>query len=86
MVIEMGWGWFGRWPGRGPWSHLPPWKRPGWYFGRGWGRGWCWWFFWPHYFPIPSYDLKTLEDYKRFLERELKEVEKRIEELKKGES
>ena len=25
-----------KWPGNGPWSHLPPWERPGWkLFGRG---------------------------------------------------
>ena len=34
-------GWFGPWPGRGPFSHLPPWERPGWLF----GRGTCWWLF-----------------------------------------
>jgi hypothetical protein len=35
-------GWRRRaWPGRGPYSHLPPWQRPGWaYGGRGYGRGW----------------------------------------------
>jgi len=32
---------FDQWPGRGPFSHLPPWQRPGWkYGGRGYGRGW----------------------------------------------
>lgn len=31
------------WPGRGPFSHLPPWYRPGWVF----GRGACWRFFSP---------------------------------------
>ena len=40
----MGWrrrGWVGPWPGRGPFSYLPPWQRPGWiYGGRGFGRGW----------------------------------------------
>jgi len=34
-------GWMGPWPGRGPFSHLPPWQRPGWLF----GRGACWWLF-----------------------------------------
>ena len=42
-----GWGWGGwwsPWPGRGPFSYLPPWLRPGWLF----GRGACWWLFgWP---------------------------------------
>ena len=30
----------GPWPGRGPFSHLPPWQRPGCVY----GRGACWWF------------------------------------------
>ena len=32
-----------RWPGNGPWSHLPPWERPGWklFGGQGRGRGQC---------------------------------------------
>ncbi|MEM3607554.1 MAG: hypothetical protein QW238_01640 [Candidatus Bathyarchaeia archaeon] len=36
----MGW-WYrrgggrsGPWPGAGPFSHLPPWQRPGWLYGR----------------------------------------------------
>ena len=44
---KMGWrgrggGWAGPWPGRGPFSYLPPWQRPGWMFsfGRGFGRWW----------------------------------------------
>jgi hypothetical protein len=32
-------GWSGPWPGNGPFSHLPPWERPGWIY----GRGYCWW-------------------------------------------
>ncbi|RLE53977.1 MAG: hypothetical protein DRJ26_02480 [Candidatus Methanomethylicota archaeon] len=60
-------GWIGPWPGRGPFSHLPPWMRPGWLF----GRGSCWWLFgapwyyqnigygypwmrWPMYYPYMS--------------------------------
>jgi hypothetical protein len=42
-----GWGgrgWSGPWPGRGPFSYLPPWQRPGWLF----GRGACWWLFNPY--------------------------------------
>jgi len=36
-----GWGRSGPWPGRGPFSYLPPWQRPGWLFsyGRGLGYG-----------------------------------------------
>jgi len=32
------------WPGRGPFSYLPPWMRPGWLY----GRGACWWLFGPY--------------------------------------
>jgi len=45
----MAWGWRGRggwispWPGRGPFSYLPPWQRPGWLFGFGRGLGRLWW-------------------------------------------
>jgi hypothetical protein len=32
---------FDQWPGRGPFSNLPPWQRPGHiYRGRGYGREW----------------------------------------------
>jgi len=67
----MAWDWFGRgrggwagpWPGRGPFSYLPPWQRPGWLF----GRGWCWQFLapslryartlqpYPPYYPVTPY-------------------------------
>jgi hypothetical protein len=62
----MGWGgrggWWGPWPGRGPFSHLPPWERPGWLY----GRGACWWamsrgwpygspYAWPYGSSYPSY-------------------------------
>lgn len=50
----MPWGWAGPWPGRGPFSYLPPWQRPGWVF----GRGACWWLFGPWYWryaPYPWY-------------------------------
>ena len=56
-----GWGrggWLGPWPGRGPFSYLPPWQRPGWVFGRGacWSLfgmpGWMYWGYWrPWYVP-----------------------------------
>jgi hypothetical protein len=91
----MGWGWWGRgpYPGRGPWSWLPPWERPGWYF----GRGWCWWWLYarappppppqPYYPPwLTASDLeayrKWLEDVRARLDQELQELEKRIKELK----
>ena len=50
-----GWGfgypWGGRWPGRGPFSYLPPWQRPGWLF----GRGACWWLFGPYWWLSAPY-------------------------------
>jgi len=57
-------GWWGPWPGRGPFSHLPPWMRPGWLF----GRGACWWLFgWPWglrwYYPWYSYYMMPYMQY-----------------------
>ena len=31
----------GTWPGNGPFSHLPPWQRPGWLY----GPGSCWYMY-----------------------------------------
>lgn len=54
------WGWRmggrmgGPWPGKGPFSYLPPWLRPGWIF----GRRMCWWLFHPmmyHWYGYPYY-------------------------------
>jgi hypothetical protein len=39
------------WPGRGPFSYLPPWMRPGWLY----GRGACWWLFRPYAWPYAWY-------------------------------
>ncbi|MEM3385925.1 MAG: hypothetical protein QXE78_10420 [Nitrososphaeria archaeon] len=53
-------GRYGMWPGRGPFSYLPPWQRPGWLF----GRGACWWFlqnFYMYGYPFyPSVLTRTL--------------------------
>ena len=85
----MWWRWK-RYPGFGPWSHLPPWERPGWKFGR--GRGWCWWLFtnmpeleqYPEQYPISKEEeLRMLEEEARFLEEELKRIRKRIEEFRR---
>jgi len=91
-------GWLGPWPGRGPFSYLPPWQRPGWIFGRG-----ACWYLWsnPWYqtytgypwsystYPTPTYptftpeqELSLLENYKKTLEAELKMLEERINSLK----
>ncbi|USS40523.1 hypothetical protein NF865_09520 [Thermococcus aggregans] len=54
MPWGWGWYWWKPWPGRGPFSWLPPWLRPGWIF----GRGACWWLFrgpWGYYAWLRSY-------------------------------
>jgi hypothetical protein len=86
LVRDM--GWWGRYPGRGPWSHLPPYERPGWWY----GRGWCWWYSRYPYIPAHPYvpwwsredEARYLEELKKYLtEVVLKEIDKRLEELKK---
>ncbi|MEM2907849.1 MAG: DUF5320 domain-containing protein [Candidatus Hadarchaeales archaeon] len=77
--------WFGPWPGRGPFSYLPPWRRPGWLY----GPGACWrlWWLCARYPPlpaelVPAEELKALEEYAKELRQELEGVMARIEELK----
>jgi len=74
----MWWRWK-RYPGFGPWSDLPPWERPGWKF----GRGRCWW-----YFAQPQLskeeELRMLEEMEKYLEEELREIRRRIEELRRS--
>jgi len=86
----MGWQWHKPYPGHGPWSNLPPWEGPGWVL-RGWGRGWCWWLWKQAYLPMPSPwlsredEIRYLEELKKYLtEVVLKEIDKRLEELKTG--
>jgi hypothetical protein len=74
-------GWLGPWPGRGPFSDLPPWERPGWVY----GRGACWRFWgtpYLHSYPNEKEERSYLEASKRDLEEELKVIETRINELK----
>ncbi len=84
MVICMGW-WRSAWgpyPGRGPWSHLPPPLRPGW-----WCRGW-WWLYGAPYPPYmdPEAERRYLEDLRKYLmDVVLKEIDRRLDELKKKE-
>jgi hypothetical protein len=93
----MGWRerwWAGPWPGRGPFSYLPPWQRPGWLYGRG-----ACWLFLASYFgyrpstAVPSLkpedERKILMEQKTFIEEQvkalqeaLKRIEGRLEELK----
>jgi hypothetical protein len=82
LVRKMPWWSYKPYPGHGPWSHLPPPLRPGWWY----GRGWCWWIY-----PLPPYtpwlskedEIKYLEELKKYItEVVLKEIDKRLEELK----
>jgi len=78
----MSWRPWGPYPGRGPWSHLPPYMRPGWWYR---GRGWCWWYWGYPYPPLPSkeYEVRYLEELKRYItDTVLKEIDRRLEELK----
>lgn len=76
-------GWDGQWPGRGPFSNLPPWERPG----RAYGRGACWQFldnpYW-HTYPTEKEERSALEASKKDLEEQLKSIEKRMNELKES--
>jgi len=84
----MGWRGRGRWPGYGPYSHLPPWERPGWLY----GRGACWWLY-PHlssarprylsryYPPIPTTqedEAGLLGAQKTALEEEMKAIQEEL--------
>ena len=74
-------GWCGSWPGRGPFSDLPPWERPGWVY----GRGSCWRFLGDPYlqnYPNEKEERSYLEESKKRLEEQIKSIEKRINELK----
>ncbi|RDD53475.1 MAG: hypothetical protein BA066_04280 [Candidatus Korarchaeota archaeon NZ13-K] len=82
----MGW-WrrWGPWPGRGPFSYLPPWQRPGWW-GRGW---WCWWWWTPppsSAFPSRDEELSYLRSLESELRERLKQIEERLRELEEGKS
>ena len=81
-------GWRGRWPGRGPFSNLPPWQRPGWLY----GRGACYWLYNPNLQtiapPAPyaaiskDQEIAALENQAKLLEQTLNDIRKRLEELK----
>jgi|Deesub1362A_J573_1020465.scaffolds.fasta_scaffold01394_10 hypothetical protein len=64
--------------GRGPFSYLPPWMRPGWWF-----RGYCWWWPWPFSsFPVdPKTEIEWLKLEIETLREILKAIEERIREL-----
>ncbi|ADI32660.1 DUF5320 domain-containing protein [Staphylothermus hellenicus] len=71
-----GWFWHGPWPGKGAWSYIPPWERPGWIIKHN-----VWTSTMPKY-KIQA-EIEALESYKKALEEELKMVEERIKSLKK---
>jgi len=86
-------GWLGPWPGRGPFSYLPPWQRPGWLY----GRGACRWLFAPYpqatipqaaaVTPPPQttdpkeQEIAMLEQQMKLLEQTMEQVRKRLVEL-----
>jgi hypothetical protein len=86
----MGWrgrGWTG--PGRGPFSNLPPWQRPGWLY----GRGACWYLYGPYQGvpPMKAEDeaallkeqKKAVEEQLKAMQETLKKIQERLDELKK---
>ncbi|MCW4007533.1 MAG: DUF5320 domain-containing protein [Candidatus Bathyarchaeota archaeon] len=88
----MGWrgrDWTNPWPGRGPFSHLPPWQRPGWLY----GRGACWYLYGPYSAtqPLRAEDeaavlteQKTMiEEQLKAMQETLKKIQERLNELKK---
>lgn len=75
--------WRELYPGHGPWAHLPPWKRPGHWS----GRGWCRWSY--SYSPLPWMDkegeIRYLEEVRKYLsDVVLKDIEQRLQELREG--
>jgi hypothetical protein len=89
----------GPWPGRGPFSNLPPWERPGWLY----GRGSCWYLYskdlqqdapnapippvisQPTTFPFANKEQEKtmLENYIKGLETQIEAIKKRLEEIEK---
>jgi len=89
----------GPYPGRGPFSYLPPWQRPGWLY----GRGACWWLYPQNLQPITPPNPATLppastqpvfpavpltpalpkEQEKQVLEQQLGFLEARLETIRK---
>lgn len=88
----MGWrgrGWANTWPGRGPFSNLPPWQRPGWLY----GRGACWYLYGPYATVPPAKpedeavllnQQKTLiEEQLKAMQDTLKKIQERLDTLNK---
>lgn len=77
-------GYWGAWPGRGPFSNLPPWERPGWLY----GPGACWRLGLVPYAqaPAPSVEADYLREYMAELKAELANIESRIKQLEEAET
>lgn len=77
----MGWrarGWANNYPGRGPFSHLPPWERPGWRY----GRGACWYL----YGPYGQYNAPEIpaEEEKEILSQQAEIIEQEIKAMQEN--
>jgi hypothetical protein len=78
-------GWHTHGPGRGPYAHLLPWKRPGWLY----GRGTCWWRGMPLQPMKPEEEIAMLTEQKAWVEKQqkatqgmLQQIQERIDKLK----
>lgn len=91
--MRRGWRGRGYWPGAGPFSHLPPWQRPGWLY----GPGACWYLYDSNRTVLPPIKQLKPEDENLILNDQkqaiveqqkinqemLKKIEARLKELKK---
>jgi hypothetical protein len=78
----MGWrgrGYAGPWPGRGPFSNLPPWERPGWMY----GRSACWYLYAPYSrLPVkPEDETALLSEQKTLVEEQLKSMQETLKKI-----
>lgn len=73
----------GAWPGNGPFSHLPPWERPGWLY----GRGSCWYGFFSGATGTAPINLQAesqiLQNQKGLIEEQLKSLQERLVQIEK---
>lgn len=72
---------YGRWPGNGPFSHLPPWERPGWLY----GPGSCWTLGYRTTVPVDTtplpQDATLLRQQKEILESQLESLRQSLERI-----
>ena len=77
--------WHNLWPGRGPYAHLPPWRRPGWLH----RRSTCWWRQGLYQPMNPEEEITLLIEQKKLIEEQqktmhevLQKTQERIDQLK----